>query len=100
MAFAAHKRKKIAVIGAGFVGSTTAHWAAQKELGDVFLVDINEGTAIGKSMDLMQSSPIEKFDSRVKGTSNYADIAGADVVILTAGMAPKPRTKRDGTVWI
>ncbi|OFZ28422.1 MAG: malate dehydrogenase [Bdellovibrionales bacterium RIFCSPHIGHO2_01_FULL_40_29] len=100
MAFAAHKRKKIAVIGAGFVGSTTAHWAAQKELGDVFLVDINEGTAIGKSMDLMQSSPIEKFDSRVKGTSNYADIAGADVVILTAGMPRKPGMSRDELVGI
>ena len=100
MAFAPHKRKKIAVIGAGFVGSTTAHWAAQKELGDVFLVDINEGAAIGKSMDLMQSSTIEKFDTRVKGTSNYADIAGADVVILTAGMPRKPGMSRDELVGI
>lgn len=100
MAFVPHKRKKVAVIGAGFVGSTTAHWAAQKELGDVFLVDINEGTAIGKSMDLFQSSPIEKFDSKVKGTSNYADIAGADVVILTAGMPRKPGMSRDELVGI
>ena len=100
MAFQAHKRKKVAVIGAGFVGSTTAHWAAQKELGDVFLVDINEGTAIGKSLDLFQSSPIEKFDSKVKGTSNYADIAGADVVILTAGMPRKPGMSRDELVGI
>ncbi len=100
MTFVPHKRKKIAVIGAGFVGSTTAHWAAQKELGDVFLVDINEGAAIGKSMDLMQSSTIEKFDTRVKGTSNYADIAGADVVILTAGMPRKPGMSRDELVGI
>ena len=100
MAFVPHKRKKVAVIGAGFVGSTTAHWAALKELGDVFLVDINEGTAIGKSMDLFQSSPIEKFDSKVKGTSNYADIAGADVVILTAGMPRKPGMSRDELVGI
>ena len=66
----AHKRKKIAVIGAGFVGSTTAHWAAQKELGDVVVLDVNEGAAIGKSLDLAQSGPIEMFDSRVKGTNN------------------------------
>lgn len=100
MAFAPHKRKKIAIIGAGFVGSTSAHWAAQKELGDVFLVDINEGAAMGKSMDLMHSSTIEMFDTRVKGTSNYADIAGADVVILTAGMPRKPGMSRDELVGI
>ena len=59
-----HNRKKIAVIGAGFVGSTTAHWAAQKELGDVVLLDVNEGAAIGKSLDLLQSAPIELFDTK------------------------------------
>ena len=96
----AHKRKKIAVIGAGFVGSTTAHWAAQKELGDVVLLDVNEGTAIGKSLDLAQSGPIENFDSRVKGTSNYADIKDADVVIITAGMPRKPGMSRDELVGI
>lgn len=96
----AHKRKKIAVIGAGFVGSTTAHWAAQKELGDVFLLDVNEGAAIGKSLDLFQSAPIENFDSKVKGTSNYADIKDADVVILTAGMPRKPGMSRDELVGI
>jgi malate dehydrogenase len=96
----AHKRKKIAVIGAGFVGSTTAHWAAQKELGDVVLLDINEGSAIGKSLDLAQSAPIENFDSRVKGTSNYADIKDADVVIVTAGMPRKPGMSRDELVGI
>ena len=91
----AHTRKKIAVIGAGFVGSTTAHWAAQKELGDVVLLDINEGAAIGKTLDLAQSAPIEMFDSRVKGTANYADIKDADVVIVTAGMPRKPGMSRD-----
>ena len=96
----AHKRKKIAVIGAGFVGSTTAHWAAQKELGDVVLLDINEGAAIGKTLDLFQASPIENFDSKIKGTSNYADIKDADVVIITAGMPRKPGMSRDELVGI
>lgn len=96
----AHKRKKIAVIGAGFVGSTTAHWAAQKELGDVVLLDVNEGAAIGKSLDLFQAAPIENFDSKVKGTSNYADIKDADVVIVTAGMPRKPGMSRDELVGI
>lgn len=96
----AHKRKKLAVIGAGFVGATTAHWAAQKELGDVVLLDVNEGTAIGKSLDLFQSAPIEMFDSKVKGTSKYEDIKDADVVILTAGMPRKPGMSRDELVGI
>lgn len=95
-----HKRKKISVIGAGFVGSTTAHWAAQKELGDVVLLDVNEGTAIGKSLDLFQSAPIEMFDSKVKGTANYADIKDSDVVIITAGMPRKPGMSRDELVGI
>ena len=95
-----HKRKKLAVIGAGFVGATTAHWAAQKELGDVILLDVNEGTAIGKSLDLFQASAIENFDSKVKRTSNYADIKDADVVILTAGMPRKPGMSRDELVGI
>lgn len=96
----AHKRKKIAVIGAGFVGSTTAHWAAQRELGDVVLLDVNEGTAVGKALDLSQAGPIENFDSKVKGTSNYADIKDADVVIITAGMPRKPGMSRDELVGI
>jgi malate dehydrogenase len=91
----AHQRKKITVIGAGFVGSTAAHWAAQKELGDVVLLDINEGTAKGKALDLYESSPVEMFDARVTGTSNYADIANSDVVILTAGLPRKPGMSRD-----
>lgn len=96
----AHKRKKIAVIGAGFVGSTTAHWAAQKELGDVVVLDINDGAAKGKALDLFQSSAIEMFDTKITGTSDYKDIADADVVILTAGMPRKPGMSRDELVGI
>lgn len=91
----AHTRKKIAVIGAGFVGSTAAHWAAAKELGDVVLLDINEGAAKGKALDLYEAAPVELFDSRVTGTKDYKDIAGADVVILTAGIPRKPGMSRD-----
>lgn len=91
----AHKRKKITVIGAGFVGSTAAHWAAQKELGDVVLLDINDGVAKGKALDLYESSPVELFDSRVTGTSDYKDIANSDIVILTAGLPRKPGMSRD-----
>ena len=91
----AHKRKKIAVIGAGFVGSTAAHWAAAKELGDVVILDINEGAAKGKALDLYESSPVEQFDSRITGTNDYKDIADSDVVILTAGLPRKPGMSRD-----
>ena len=90
-----HSKKKIAVIGAGFVGSTCAHWAAARELGDVVLLDVNDGVAKGKALDLYQSSPVEYFDSRITGTNNYADIAGADVVIITAGLPRKPGMSRD-----
>ncbi|MBK9293612.1 MAG: malate dehydrogenase [Oligoflexia bacterium] len=90
-----YKRKKITVVGAGFVGSTAAHWAAQKELGDVVLVDINEGAAKGKALDLYESSPVEQFDARVIGTANYADTAGSDVAIITAGLPRKPGMSRD-----
>lgn len=90
-----HKRKKISVIGAGFVGSTCAHWAAAKELGDVVLLDVNEGAAKGKALDLYEASPVELFDSRVIGTSDYKDIADSDVVIITAGLPRKPGMSRD-----
>lgn len=91
----AHKRKKIAVIGGGFVGSTCAHWAAAKELGDVVLLDINEGAAKGKALDLYEAAPVEQFDSRVVGTADYKDIADSDVVIITAGLPRKPGMSRD-----
>ena len=90
-----HKRKKLTVVGAGFVGSTCAHWAASKELGDVVLVDINEGAAAGKALDLFEASPVEGFDSRVTGTADYKDTAGSDVVIITAGIPRKPGMSRD-----
>jgi len=90
-----HKRKKVSVIGAGFVGSTCAHWAAAKELGDVVLLDVNDGAAKGKALDLFEASPVEGFDSRVIGTSQYKDIAGSDVVIITAGIPRKPGMSRD-----
>ena len=95
MAKKQHNRKKISVIGAGFVGSTCAHWAAQKELGDVVLLDINAGSAKGKALDLFEASPVEGFDSRVTGTDSYADIAHSDIVIITAGIPRKPGMSRD-----
>jgi len=90
-----HKRKKISVVGAGFVGSTCAHWAAAKELGDVVLLDINEGSAKGKALDLYEASPVEGFDSRVIGTADYKDTANSDVIIITAGLPRKPGMSRD-----
>lgn len=88
-------RSKITVVGAGFVGATAAHWAAAKELGDVVLVDIVEGMPQGKALDLFQAAPVEGFNSRVVGTNNYADTAGSDVVIITAGIPRKPGMTRD-----
>ena len=85
-----NRRPKISVIGAGFVGSTCAHWAAAKELGDVVLLDINDGVAKGKALDLYEAAPVELYDSRIVGTKDYKDIAGSDVVILTAGLPRKP----------
>lgn len=89
------KRNKITVIGAGFVGATAAHWAAAKELGDVVLVDIVEGLPQGKALDLAQAGPVEGFNGRVLGTNDYADTAGSDVVIITAGLPRKPGMSRD-----
>lgn len=91
----AFKRKKLTVVGAGFVGSTAAHWAAQKELGDVVLVDINDGAAKGKALDLFEASPIDGFDSKVTGTSDYSQTKDSDVVIITAGLPRKPGMSRD-----
>lgn len=90
-----HKRKKITVVGAGFVGSTCAHWAAAKELGDVVIVDINEGAAKGKALDLYEASPVEQFDAQITGTSDYKDSKDSDVVIITAGIPRKPGMSRD-----
>jgi malate dehydrogenase len=91
------RRAKITIIGAGNVGATCAHWCAAAELGDIVLLDIpqTENMPKGKALDLMQSSPIVGFDSNVTGSTDYADTAGSDVVVITAGIARKPGMSRD-----
>jgi malate dehydrogenase len=90
------KRNKITVVGAGNVGATAAHWLASKELGDVVLVDIVEGMPQGKALDLAQAAPIEGFDAALVGaTSDYAQTANSDVVIITSGLPRKPGMSRD-----
>lgn len=91
------KRAKITIIGAGNVGATTAHWCAAAELGDIVLLDIpqTEGMPAGKALDLMQASPVFGFDAKVTGTTDYADTAGSDVVVVTAGIPRKPGMSRD-----
>ena len=93
-------RKKIALIGAGMIGGTLAHLAAMRELGDIVLFDIAEGIPQGKALDLSQCGPIEGFDAKLTGTNDYADIAGADVCIVTAGIARKPGMSRDDLLGI
>ncbi len=93
-------RKKIALIGAGMIGGTLAHLAAKKAMGDIVLFDIAEGMPQGKALDLSQCGPIEGFDARIIGTNDYKDIAGADVVIVTAGVARKPGMSRDDLLGI
>ena len=93
-------RPKIALIGAGQIGGTLAHLAAMKELGDVVLFDIAEGIPNGKALDIAESGPAEGFDANVSGTQSYADIAGADVCIVTAGVARKPGMSRDDLLGI
>lgn len=96
----AFQRKKIAVIGSGFTGATTAFILAQKELGDIVLVDIPqlENPTKGKALDMMESSPVLGFDANITGTADYADIKDADLVIITAGIARKPGMSRDDLV--
>lgn len=93
-------RPKIALIGAGQIGGTLAHLAAIKELGDVVLFDIAEGTPEGKALDIAESGPSEGFDAALSGTQSYADIAGADVCIVTAGVPRKPGMSRDDLLGI
>ncbi len=93
-------RKKIALIGGGNIGGTLAHLAGLKELGDIVLFDIVEGLPQGKALDLVQSSPIEGFDSSIRGANDYADIKDSDVVIVTAGVARKPGMSRDDLIGI
>lgn len=93
-------RKKIALIGAGNIGGTLALLAAQKELGDVVLFDVVEGVPQGKALDLSQVGPIAGFDAKITGSNDYKDIAGADVIIVTAGVARKPGMSRDDLLGI
>ncbi len=93
-------RPKIALIGAGQIGGTLAHLAAMKELGDIVLFDIADGTPQGKALDIASSGPSEKFDAALSGTTNYDAIAGADVCIVTAGVPRKPGMSRDDLLGI
>lgn len=88
-------KKKLSIIGAGNVGATCAVWAAKRELGDVVLLDIVEGLAAGKALDLYEASPVESFDAKFTGTTDYAATAGSDVVIITSGLPRKPGMSRD-----
>lgn len=94
------KRRKISIVGSGFTGATTALMVAQKELGDVVLVDIPqmEKPTQGKALDMLEASPVQGFDANIIGTADYADIEGSDVVIVTAGIARKPGMSRDDLV--
>jgi malate dehydrogenase len=94
------KRYKITVVGAGFTGATTALMLAQKELGNVVLLDIPqlENPTKGKALDMLEAAPVQKFDSQITGTSDYEDAADSDIVIITAGIARKPGMSRDDLV--
>src|SRR5205823_3913144 len=93
-------RRKIALIGGGQIGGTLAHLAAIQDLGDVVLFDVVEGLPQGKSLDIAQAGPISGNDAHLKGTNSYVDIAGADVVIVTAGVPRKPGMSRDDLLGI
>jgi len=93
-------RTKIALIGSGMIGGTLAHLAALKEMGDVILFDIADGIPQGKALDIAESGPVEGFDAALSGTTDYVDIAGADVCIVTAGVPRKPGMSRDDLLGI
>ncbi|RYC30662.1 malate dehydrogenase [Lichenibacterium minor] len=93
-------RKKIALVGAGQIGGTLALLAGLKELGDIVLFDIVEGVPQGKSLDIAEASPVEGFDARMAGANDFTGIAGADVVIVTAGVPRKPGMSRDDLIGI
>jgi malate dehydrogenase len=94
------KRAKIALVGGGNIGGTLALLAAQKELGDVVLFDINEGLPQGKSLDINETTPVDGFNCRLTGTNSYEDLKDSDVVIVTAGVARKPGMSRDELIGI
>ena len=93
-------RNKIALVGAGNIGGTLALLAGMKELGDVVLLDLADGVAKGKALDIAEAAPVEGFDAKMSGTADYADIAGSDVIIVTAGVARKPGMSRDDLLGI
>jgi len=86
---------KVTVVGAGFVGATTAQRLVEKELADVVLIDVVEGMPQGKALDMMESAPVEGFHTRISGTNDYADTKNSDVIVITAGLARKPGMSRD-----
>jgi malate dehydrogenase len=92
------RRAKISIIGAGNTGAACAVWAASKELGDIVLIDINEGVAKGKALDLFEAAPIERFDCSITGGNDYSLIAGSDIVVITAGLPRKPGMSRDDLI--
>ena len=92
-------KTKVTVVGAGNVGATVAQGIAQKELADVVLVDIVEGVPQGKSLDLMETAPVEKYDSILSGTNNYEGTENSDIVVITAGLPRKPGMSRDDLLW-
>ncbi|MDR3073682.1 MAG: malate dehydrogenase, partial [Deltaproteobacteria bacterium] len=91
-------RKKITVIGAGNVGATVAQSCLMKNLGDVVMLDVAEGLAKGKALDMSQAAALQHHDCRIKGSADYADTAGSDLVVVTAGIARKPGMSRDDLV--
>ena len=93
-------RNRIALIGAGMIGGTLAHLIGQKHLGDAVLFDVAEGIPHGKALDIAEASPVEGFDAHLKGTNSYADIEGADICIVTAGVPRKPGMSRDDLLGI
>ncbi|PDW01694.1 malate dehydrogenase [Candidatus Viridilinea mediisalina] len=93
-------RKKISIIGSGFVGSTTAHWCAAAELGDIVLLDIVEGIPQGKALDLYEAAPVMGYDARVVGTNDYADTANSDVIVITSGAPRKPGMSREDLIKV
>ena len=95
-------RNKITIVGAGFVGATTAHWLAEREVGDIVLLDVPQTETMpkGKALDLMEAGPVLGYDSKVVGTTDYADTKGSSIFVVTAGVARKPGMTREDLVGI
>src|SRR4030042_3799497 len=91
-------RRKITIVGVGFVGATCAHRLAERNYADLVLVDIVEGLPQGKALDLQEAGPVVGYDCRITGSNSYAETAGSDIVIVTSGVARKPGMSRDDLV--